>query len=204
MQQFTDFYIDDQGFGTFIDVKKTLELNRDLVKVQMGTPNGPCIALELLAFYPSEDQSPAVGTPLPGMGPMTPFTGTFMSSGQYPPHLVLPHPLGPHQMAPLPPIQPRNVPSTSSSTQINPVLTTNQPSRPASSLPTPPRVVNFLSDGFPTGEKKRKPSLDLNPIEQKRRKSEHFPLQPFPLQPSLMGAVNPRDVIDLTYEESAA
>ena len=62
--------------------------------------------LELLAFYPSEDHSPAVGAPLRGMTPLGPFSGTFMPPGQYTPHLMLPHPLGPLQMAPLPPIQP--------------------------------------------------------------------------------------------------
>lgn len=174
-------------------------MNRELVKAQMGTPNGPCIILELLAFYPSEDHSPAAGTTLSSMTPMGPFPGAFMTPPQYTPHLMLPHALAPHQMAPLPPIQPRNVASTSSSGP------THLSSRPAPSLPTPPLVSgfpgNYQSEGSQSGDKKRKPSLDLNPDERKRRKSEHM------LQAQSTGAAgtaNSRDVIDLTFDDSAA
>lgn len=173
-------------------MKKTVEGNRDVVKVRMGEPNGPCIILDMLAFYPAEEPPPsASATSLPAIAPpigMSGFSsGGFFPNGQFPPHIMVPH----HLSAPM------QRQSTTPATQVNPSQLHNQA---APALPAPPSTTGFssLQGEMPALEKKRKPSLDLK-SDQKRRKGDGG----LPTPPAAgMSTVNPRDVIDLTFEDS--
>ena len=186
-------------------MKRTIEGNRDLVKVQMGEANGPCITLDLLAFYPAEDTQSQMPPPLPGvpMGmaptlnmayPAPPFFGP---PGQFP-HMMLSHPMSgqPHRVM---------VPSTAA--QINP--TQIHGSHPHSSLPPPPMTTaypgNWSNDIPGLDKKKRKRSVETKPDDPKRRKSEFST----PVSTPLNGVgvipgtpVEDLDVIDLTFDEA--
>jgi hypothetical protein len=169
-----------------------------MVKVNMGEANGPCIILDLLAFYPAEEPPPAApaATSLPPMAPMPipqGFPGpAFFPNGQFPPHMMIPHHLSNTTMALS--RQPAATP-----TQVNPAQLHNQ-SSPA--LPAPPSTTGFsgtYQGDTPGLDKKRKPSLELRPSDQKRRKGENG----LPTPPAAgTSTVNPHDVIDLTFEDS--
>ena len=187
--------------GVYVDMKKTVEGNREVVKVNMGEANGPCIVLDLLAFYPAEEPPPAApaATSVTPMAPMSMpanmqgFPGpAFFSNGQFPPHMMIPHHLSNSAMA-------LSRQSAATPTQVNPAQLHNQ-SSPA--LPAPPSTTGFsgtYQGEMPALDKKRKPSLELRPNDQKRRKGENG----IPTPPAAgTSTVNPRDVIDLTFEDS--
>lgn len=182
---------EDTEFGVFVDIKRTIELNREPVKVSMGEPNGPCIILDLLAFYPAEETPSQSAVPKPS----NPIGSTSSpvsfdpraASGPYP--MVLQHQL-PFQSIPRTLAPP--------STQVNPVQL-HAPPNPT--LPVPPSTTRFNGpNGGESADKKRKPSLDLRAGDQKRRKAENG----MPTPPANGSSVlNPRDVFDLTSEEPA-
>jgi len=199
--------IDDNDFGVYIDVKKTIELNRDLVKVQMGEANGPCITLDLLAFYPAEDTQPPMPPPLQGvamgMPPNMAYpTPPFFGPGQFP-HMMLSHPISGHAM----PGQPHRL-MAPPTTQVNPAQLHGS-AHHHGSLPPPPMTTAYpgaWSGDTPGGEKKkRKRSVELRPDESKRRKSEfstptHTPVTSNGMIPGT--PVDDLDVIDLTFEDA--
>ncbi|KIM20423.1 hypothetical protein M408DRAFT_135858 [Serendipita vermifera MAFF 305830] len=197
---------DDHGFGVYVDIKKTIELNRDLVKVQMGEANGPCITLDLLAFYPPEDNQPTMPPPLPGvsmgmppnMNMALPSAPYFGHPGPFP-HMMLSHPIGgqPHRTMVPSPANPANSNQHHGS------------SHPHTSLPPPPVTTgypgNWPGDIAALDKKKRKRSVEARPDESKRRKSELSTPVTTPLNGTgvIPGTpVEEPDVIDLTIDES--
>jgi hypothetical protein len=171
----------------------------------MGEPNVPFITLEVLAFYPAEENPP----PLPPLVPAT-IPGTSTSGGQsnaaqnsqtytnsyFPPASSTSYP---SMRGSVP--TPRNASSIlDTDTQIRP-----RGSSPPRTLPPPPQTQGssynpFGDVGSASLEKKRKSSMELRVSESKRRRGDQSGSAPDSSQGSTPSNVNANNFIDLTLD----
>lgn len=148
---------ENANYGVYVDVEKTLKQNRDLVKVQMGQPNKRIIVLDLIQWFPAEENPPLPVVPMIGMYPQS----------QLPTRPILPQ-----------------VTYTTSPPDAEPPFSSNQPVPIAagttpSGQPQQQQQQQSAQQLTPVDEqsaqlgKKRKPSMELLPGgDEKRRKAE--------------------------------
>ena len=130
----------------------------------------------------------------------------FGPPGQFPPHMMLSHPIPGHSM---PGSSHRIMPPPA--TQVNPAQLHGPGQHSHGALPPPVNTVNAAYPGGWSGDvqggdkKKRKRSIEGRPDETKRRKSEfstpsHTPVNSNGVVPGT--PVEDQGVIDLTYDDN--